>query len=87
MGGTWGSFSPVRWICWHPFGGIGLKAARPNRTAEQVYGQPNRRVGVRVRRSQLMREKSLVPKFPGMTGNSPDVSKGIFRNEICNFES
>jgi hypothetical protein len=62
-GARGGPFSPVRWICWHPFGGIGLKAARPNRTAEQVYGQPNRRVGVRVRRSQLMREKSLVPKF------------------------
>src|SRR5437016_2193510 len=36
---------------------------------------------------QLVREKSLVPKCFGIRRNSPDISKGIFQNDICRFES
>ncbi len=36
---------------------------------------------------QLVREKSLVPKCFGIRRNPPDISKGIFQNDICRFES
>lgn len=38
MAGTWGSFAPLRWICWRPFGGIGPKAAA---TTSRERAQPN----------------------------------------------
>ena len=67
MGSTWGpvlpGFAGIRSVELASRPPQGQVRAAPNRTAEQVYGQPKRRVGVRVRRSQLMREKSLVPKF------------------------
>ena len=37
--------------------------------------------------SQLLDEKSLVPKCSGNTGNTPDLSKGVFQNDISGFES
>jgi hypothetical protein len=36
---------------------------------------------------QLAREKSLVPGCSEIRGNSFDISKGIFQNDICRFES
>jgi hypothetical protein len=36
---------------------------------------------------QLAREKSLVPKCSGIRGNSSENSKGIFQNDIRQFES
>jgi hypothetical protein len=35
----------------------------------------------------LAREKSLVPKCSEITRNSPHISKGVFENDICEFES
>src|SRR6266487_3864553 len=35
----------------------------------------------------LAREKSLVPKCSEIKGNSPHISKGVFANDICEFES
>jgi hypothetical protein len=31
--------------------------------------------------------KSLVPKCSEITRNSPHISKGVFENDICEFES
>ena len=36
---------------------------------------------------QLAREKTLVPECFEISGNSFDISKGIFQNDICKFES
>jgi hypothetical protein len=36
---------------------------------------------------QLAREKSLIPKCSEIRGNSSDISKGIFQNDIRKFES
>jgi hypothetical protein len=36
---------------------------------------------------QLLREKSLVPKRSGISGNSSDISKGVSQNDISEFES
>jgi hypothetical protein len=36
---------------------------------------------------QLAREKSLVPKCSGMSGNSSENSKGMFQNDIRKFET
>ncbi len=65
MGGTWGSFSPVRWICWRPFGGIGFKAAA--RTSEDPT-QPNRGAGLGqpgncVIRAHTFFDSTLSPSF------------------------
>ena len=36
---------------------------------------------------QLTREKSLIPKCSEIRGNSSEISKGIFQNDIRKFES
>jgi hypothetical protein len=36
---------------------------------------------------QLLREKSLVPKRSGISGNSSDISKVVSQNDISEFES